>query len=418
MSVRIVSREQAEHVVAAVERLGGVKAAADHLGLARTTLAHQVQRAKQLYGLEPNRPAPEPVELPDPAVQRREVRDSGYWRKRAKAAEDTLADAEHLIRELSGVLETPVAPPEWLIPAPDGRKSRSVIAGVVSDTHVGESVRPDELDNANSYDIETYRRRYRRLVGGFVEIGRRWMADCDNVGFLYLRGGDTISGDIHEELRITNELTSHEQVATAVEEETAGIRLLADAYGRVHVASVPGNHARTTMKPTHKLYASTSYDTMIAKMLAERFKDDPRVTFQTSASGDLVVPVLGWQIMLTHGDRIGSRGGQGFIGPVATIVRGLKKVRDQQAGMGRPVDVIVHAHFHTTANAGRDLSNGSVVGYNEYVHSMRAAPEVPQQWLFLVHERWGLRERCPIQLEDPKPVPRPRVRVPAAMAGG
>lgn len=202
-----------------------------------------------------------------------------------------------------------------------------------------------------------------------------------------------------------------------VEEESAGIEALRDAYGRVHVASVPGNHGRTTIKPTQKLYADTNYDTMIAKMLADRFRGDERVTFQTSVSGDVVIPILGWQIMLTHGDRIGSRGGQGFIGPVATIVRGLKKVRDQQAEMGRPVDVIVHGHFHTTANPGRDLSNGSMIGYNEYAHGLRARPEVPQQWLFLIHERWGLRERCPVQLEDPKPVPLPRVRVPAVMRG-
>jgi hypothetical protein len=313
-------------------------------------------------------------------------------------------------------LNVSVDPPKWALPSPNGTKNRSVVAGFCSDTHAGEVVDPDEMDNANSYDIAAYRRRYRRLIGGFCDVGRRWSSDCDNVGFLYLRGGDTTSGDIHEELRITNELTAHEQVRVAVEEECAGIEKLVEAYGRVHVASVPGNHGRTTLKPIQKLYAGTNYDTMIAKMLEDRWRSDDRVTWQTSASGDVVIPVLGWQIMLTHGDRIGSRGGQGFIGPVATIVRGLKKLRDQQSEMGRPVDIVLHGHFHTTANPGRDdLANGAMVGYNEYAHGLRARPEVPQQWMFLVHERWGMRERCPVKLEDPTPVPRPKVRVPAVM---
>jgi hypothetical protein len=389
---------------------GSKAAAARALGVSITTFRHRLDRGDQILD------GPQ-TSTPDPQTLRAEARDAKYWKRRADSAERHLADAEHMVKEISGVLNSSINPPEWILPAPSETKSRSVVAGMVSDTHVGEVVSPTELDNANGYDLDTYRRRYRRLIVGFIEIGARWIVDCSNVGFLYLRGGDTISGDIHEELRITNELTAHEQVATAVEEESAGIAKLAESFGRVHVASVPGNHARTTFKPTHKLYASTSYDTLISKMLAERFKNDQRVTFQTSESGDVVVPVLGWQLMLTHGDRIGSRGGQGFIGPVGTIVRGLKKVRDQQSGMGRPVDIICHGHFHTTANPGRDLSNGSVIGYNEFVHSMRATPESPQQWMFLIHERWGLRERVPVQLEDPKPIGRPRVRIPAVMSG-
>lgn len=46
---------------------------------------------------------------------------------------------------------------------------------------------------------------------------------------------------------------------------------------------------------------------------------------------------------------------------------------------------------------------------------MLGVPEPPQQWLALVHERWGLRERVPIVLEDPKTATRPRIRVPAGM---
>lgn len=402
--------EQCQDAVDAVKAYGTQIAAAKALGLSRGTLQNRLWRAPAVLAA-----AEKEAEKPE-IVTRAEARDAKYWKKRANTAENHLSEAEHLIREISGVRETVIQPPDWLIPAPNGKKSRSVVAGVVSDTHVGEKVRADELDNANSYDIESFRRRYRRLIGGFIDVGHRWIADCHNVGFLYLRGGDTISGDIHEELRITNELTSHQQVAAAVEEEAAGIDKLVGAYGRVHVASVPGNHARTTLKPVSKQYASTSYDTLIADMLADRFRDNDKVTFQTSTSVDVVVPVFGWQLLLTHGDSTGSGGGKGRIGAVLPILRGMQKVRDQQNRLGRRVDIIVTCHYHSTTNPERNsLGNGSMVGYSQFAHKHRFDPEIAQQWMFLVHEKWCVRERCPVLLEDPEVPPRDRVRIPAVM---
>jgi hypothetical protein len=61
------------------------------------------------------------------------------------------------------------------------------------------------------------------------------------------------------------------------------------------------------------------------------------------------------------------------------------------------------------------LSNGSVPGYTEYGNGLRASLEPPMQWLFLLHERWKLRERVEIQLEEPAIPPLPRVRIPAEM---
>lgn len=60
------------------------------------------------------------------------------------------------------------------------------------------------------------------------------------------------------------------------------------------------------------------------------------------------------------------------------------------------------------------LSNGSVPGYSEYGDDLRVVLEPPQQNLALMHSRWGMRERMPIQLEDPMLPERPRITMPAA----
>jgi hypothetical protein len=59
------------------------------------------------------------------------------------------------------------------------------------------------------------------------------------------------------------------------------------------------------------------------------------------------------------------------------------------------------------------LANGSVPGYSEYGDDLRAVVEPPQQWLYLLHSRWWMRERLPVQLEEPRMPEKPRVTVPA-----
>jgi hypothetical protein len=222
------------------------------------------------------------------------------------------------------------------------------------------------------------------------------------MGAFLALAGDLISGDIHEELRNTNDLTSMQQVAAMVEEVCAGIKHLLATFGKVHVVCVPGNHGRPTIKPTAKKYAELSYDMLIGAMVHREFRDDPRVTFQMSKSKDQVTPIFGRNILTTHGDKMGTGGGQGFAGPILPIARGAHKVFAQYASIGQPIYMMLHGHYHFTANAGNVLSNGSVPGYSEYGHDLRVKLEPAQQWLFMIDDAWGARERLPVQLTDPE----------------
>jgi hypothetical protein len=359
----------------------------------------------------PAAPPPAPV---SPEQERADRLGADFWRRKARAAEQSLARAEHLAAELAGLRGQSWQVPNWLLAQPGpGDRGRSVVGCLISDIHMGEVIEPDEILGVNRFDPNVCRSRLKRYFDAACTIGRRWSSDTACEGALLVLGGDMVSGSIHDELAATNALTSPEQVVAVVEAIAGGIRMLAEAYGRVHVVSVPGNHGRTTPKPTAKLYARLSYDIMVAAMLQERFRFDERLTFQHGDSKDQIVPIFGRTVFVTHGDKIGTKGGMGFAGPMLPIVRGTKKVEAQQARFGRRPDLILHGHYHTTGNAGAVLSNGSVPGYGEYADDLRAEPEPPQQWLFLLHSKWGLRERAPIQLEPPGLPPKPRVRVPA-----
>lgn len=349
-------------------------------------------------------------------ASRREVHDSSYWRTRAHGVEKELASVEHMLEQVGGIRQLPVAPPEWMVPAKSKKRNRSVLSMLFSDLHMGEVIDPDEIMGLNAYNPTIAAARVKRFFAAAVEIGPRWAADTVVEGILLNLGGDIVSGDIHEELRITNALTAHEQVRESVSLIIAGIKLLLKVYKRVHVASVPGNHGRTTFKPTAKLYSRLSYDTLVAQMVADHFRDDKRVTFQITVSNDAIIPVLGYTAFLTHGDKMGTGGGQGFAGPMLPIVRGTKKVEAQQARAGRRPDIIMHGHYHHSGNPGPVFSNGAFPGYSEYGNGLRASLELPQQWFFLIHETWGVRERCEIKLETPSAPVRPASSMPKEMA--
>lgn len=435
-----LSREVAELTIRAVEAAmdagasypfdktkGGraaIKEAAPVLGITPSTLRNRLWRAWQLFQL-----APRGIEPPSesvyatrhekttrltkpPAPPRSEVRDSGFWKAKAAMLQKSLDEAERMAEALAGLRSTPISRVEWAAPSA-GRQGRAAAGMLLSDIHMGEVIAPEEIAGINAFNPDICRARVQRYFNATCHVSSRLMSDCDVSGALIALAGDMISGDIHEELRITNALTSHEQVAAVIEAIEPGIRMALDAFGRVHVVSVPGNHSRVTHKPTAKLYSRASYDTLIAAMLSERFRSESRVTFQFGPDKDQAVNMFGFEHFITHGDKIGTRGGMGFAGPLLPIVRGAKKIEAQQASIGRKPDYIWHGHYHTTANAGNVLSNGSVPGYSEYASDLRAAVEPPQQWLAILHSHWGMRERVPIQLEDPQRV-KPRVSVRAA----
>jgi hypothetical protein len=404
--------EAQREAVDAVEKCKGDKtAAARLLGISRSALRDRVKSARA-RGVKEVPSSPNPAYAPEPPPMPREIHDAAFWRKKAAAAQREVGELEHLAEQLSGIRGVPYQVPEYAAPS-TATRAQSVIGCYFSDVHMGEVIAPDEIHGINAFNSDICRQRMRRYILAACNIGSRWASDTDCQGAYLGLGGDLISGDIHEELRMTNDLTAHEQVQAMVEEVSAGINLLKEAFGRVHVTCVPGNHGRNTPKATAKLYSRLSYDMMIGAMVQRDFANDPRVTFQMSAAKDQVTPIFGRNVLNTHGDKMGTGGGQGFAGPMLPIVRGTKKIQAQYASMGIKLDLILHGHYHTTGNPGNVLSNGSVPGYSEYGDDLRVVLEPPQQNLFLMHSRWGLRERMPIQLEEPLVPVKPRIRVPA-----
>ena len=176
------------------------------------------------------------------------------------------------------------------------------------------------------------------------------------------------------------------------------IKNMADEFGAVFIPAVAGNHGRLDRKPVAKGRAYTNWDWLLYQLLDKAFHDDSRVQFLIPSGPDANYRIYGHRFLLSHGDQF--RGGDGMIGHLGPLVRGdhKKRSRNNQIGMG--YDTLMVGHFHTLMMGTRFITNGSLIGYNEYAYQGNFGFEEPQQALFITHKDRGITWRMPICLND------------------
>jgi hypothetical protein len=300
-----------------------------------------------------------------------------------------LHEAQALREHVFGLTKPALEVPKWVSRGTPAKASEHIPVLLGSDYQWGEVIRAGNMYGVNEYNVKVAQERFRRLIERTINISREHLPLNRYPGIVYLRGGDMVSGDIHADLRESNELAAVPATRSLAEAETWGINELAEAFGAVHVVSVPGNHGRTTLKPQSKRGASDNYDTVSTWLLESAFRKDKRIAFYTPESGDALVMLYGRRYLLTHGDKMGTSGGKGFIGAAAPIVRGMKALHNQYASYGTPIAGCFIGHFHVALDVGYGWANGSLPGYSEFAKDNRMQPEEPRQWLIFFHAKYG-----------------------------
>lgn len=404
-------------------RRSAINMAAEALGISPKTLLSRVRAGgpcERLYGLRPDwsqaappppAPAPEPPASPEPPadpIEVRRLKDRLRLEAAARSsAERHAADSVALREGIFRLRATPLEPPHWN-PRPDGPsgKTGEAIILPISDIHMGEVIALEQMGGRNSYNEAIARARLERLFASALKLATvHWSGPPPSAIYVPLMG-DLVSGEIHDELAKTNDLLAIPAVRAVSEALIAGFDLLLREFPStpIHVVSVPGNHGRTTRKPEAKGFALDSYDTLVAWTIESWFaaRGETRIKFSAPASGDALCNILGWNILFTHGDRIGSRGGTGFVGVSATATRGMKRLIEDYAAENVIVDVIVMGHFHTPIELEYGFVNGSLPGPSEYGRSLRLKSHPAAQWMLSIHPRRGVARRWKIAVGAPE----------------
>ena len=311
--------------------------------------------------------------------------------------------AEEIRRTVYSLATLTPDPPRWIeqnrIPHSPG-----VPVALWSDWHWGEVVRPAEVGGVNSFNRKVARERVKRLVNSTVDLITRHMVNPKYPGMVLCLGGDMISGNIHEELRETNDGPVQLSLLEVQEQLIAAIEHLAGVYKRLFIPCVVGNHGRTTHKPRAKNRVYESFEWNLYCQLEHHFRRDKRVQFSIPEETDAHFNVLGHRFCLTHGDALGVKGGDGIIGAIGPITRGAIKIGRSEAQIGRDFDTLLMGHWHTfipRGDANGVVVNGSLKGYDEYARLFLRVPySRPSQALFFTHERHGITAQWQIFVDD------------------
>lgn len=324
-----------------------------------------------------------------------------------KAAAKEQLDAHYVRTKIFKLAESESLPPNWLIKP---GKGASAMPGVptlmLSDWHWGEIIDPTQIGGVNMYNVALAHERARLVVANAIKLLKEHVVNPNYPGIVLILGGDMVSGDIHEELVATNEMEIMPTVRDLQGVLRWVIAMLANAFGKVIVECVSGNHGRNTHKIRAKGRAFTSFDWLLYQWLETSFNPvdpitgkkgagyDDRVQFVIPNGPDLLYKVFDYRYLLTHGDQF--RGGDSMIGCLGPLTRGDHKKRSRNSQVDMAYDTMVVGHYHTLMMLKYLIVNGSLCGYNEYAFSNNFKFEPPQQALWLTHPDHGITISMPV----------------------
>ncbi len=307
-------------------------------------------------------------------------------------------DSLHVIKNLIRECDQAPRPPKWLVGKTTG-KNTGVPSLFVSDIHYDEVVLANQINGANAYNRQIADRRLAHLFTKTVDLLIHHMAKPQYDYFVLDLGGDLLSGNIHEELRETNEAPISQSMMVLIDRLVAGIDTLLPHFPKIVVNAVCGNHGRWDRKPRMKNRVYENYEWIVYQFLAKYYASNKDIVFNIADGADLLYTVYNTVTCLTHGDQF--KGGSGIAGALSPLMLGDARKRKRAIALNQPFDLLKMGHWHTLWHAKGIMVNGSVKGYDEYSSQSNFDFEVPQQWLYIIHPIWGITARWPVMLEKP-----------------
>lgn len=267
------------------------------------------------------------------------------------------------------------------------KKSKTPMTAVLhlTDWHIGERSRPKETEGWGNFDWEVAQDRVLgQLVPRFLQWVNTQRSGYDLYDLKVLCTGDFISGDIHDELRRTNEFPIPIQTANAGDLLGHVGHALASHFEKVGIVEIGAdNHSRLVQKPQAKQKTQNSMSHLVYHILNKEMSKHSNVEIDQADGmkhlfrlGPAEIPFLG-----EHGDTIKSWMGVPWYGMERERAR--EATRRMFDNRGFKFMIIGHWHQYFF---GPIIVGGCLSGTSEYDHSCgRTSP--PTQTAFLVGKR-------------------------------
>jgi len=263
-----------------------------------------------------------------------------------------------------------------------------------SDLHAAEVVEPEAIGGLNGFDWDIMLRRHDRLSESIFSFRDTRQYEVEGLHIFGL--GDMVTGDIHDELRVTNEVTLVECVTQLAKDMAVWVERLVPEFPWIQIDCVHGNHGRRSKKPQFK-QSYDNWDWLFYKILQSELAQYDSITLNAPRSATHAVQVFDETVLLWHGDGVPTN----MPGvPWGGITRRTKELLQTHAALGRQIKHFAVGHYHepnVVANR-LILMNGSVKGPDEYSLARFGGGAGATQVLHTFHPRHGLTDSSYIDL--------------------
>lgn len=276
-----------------------------------------------------------------------------------------LARKDATIDIVRNVISETVEPHEGFKQSPRVPSDTDMIVHL-TDIHAGI-----QIDNfANQYDSRIMNQRLQVYLSRIAEIQNRHKSESCYL----LLGGDLISGIIHSNLRLENNLNVIEQVKAVSLSICEFIKTLSTIFSDVNVYSVPGNHSRCLPNKEDNLKGE-NLDVLVFFYAQAALQQYENVSFFENDVEESVAifRVRDNLVYGVHGDK----------DAMSSVVQKLTMF------FGEKPDIVLAGHRHTngltTVFDAKVVESGCLVGADNYCMDKRLRNK-PEQMVLVVSE--------------------------------
>ncbi|RKY39857.1 MAG: hypothetical protein DRP85_09485 [Candidatus Makaraimicrobium thalassicum] len=298
-----------------------------------------------------------------------------------------LGKRDEMVRQVAAVVQTEQPPKLMYRREPRKHRPRVHPVFLLGDWHIGEKAERDATGGFGEYNWGVTQKSHGVILNSFL----KWVYNYRSIYLIedctVMCLGDWISGDIHDELRVTNEFPVPVQIAHAGQLLGQTIRTLSSEFKKVKVVEVGGgNHDRVTRRPQHKQRCTNSYSYLVYAIANEMNQGNSRVEIDYSDDPKRIVKVGNTRFLVEHGDAVRAWGAYPAYGWERMLGREALRRMDESA---QRFDYWVIGHWHTpTFYMDMIIINGALTPTTEYIH-LKGRRTRPAQTAFLVSEKHG-----------------------------
>ena len=333
------------------------------------------------------------------------------WRKAATDAHKKLAKSAEakaatdiLVERVCELAPLTYAPPLYQNPPASktrGRPQSAVL--LLSDTHIGKVVQPEQTLGLGNYSFEIFLRRLQRLEDSIRSIlADHTTTEVPEIVVPII--GDILDGSLVHSVEAGLENTIFNQFYAGAHALSQFLRNLS-VIAPLRIYTCVGNHPRFSNQ--HKMPSTnrfSNFDHFCYAYMEALLRDCPRIKFHLDKQPFALFKVQGFNFHCSHGDNFLVGGDKALGIPTHSIGRHLSSTSQNFSSAGlAAINYFCTGHLHrsfTLPHArGEFICNGGFPGLDGFGLATGFGMATPSQKLFLIHPAHGKAASYDIRLD-------------------